>query len=192
MYDAAEITVSDDSHDEAWTDYRDALAGESTMRIVHALTIGLALAAPSLADPPKANDKKPAFKLTADEQAVLDLTNAERKKAELPALKANELLRKAARDHSANMAKQQKLAHVLDDKGPDARIKALGYKFSAMAENCAQGQPTPAEAVSSWMSSPDHKENLLNKQYTEIGVGIAADANGQRYWTQVFARPAGK
>ena len=66
-------------------------------------------------DPPKLDDKKPAFKLSEDEQTVLDLTNAERRKLKLPPLKANELLTKAAREHSANMAKQKKMDHVLDD-----------------------------------------------------------------------------
>lgn len=132
------------------------------------------------------------FKLSDDEQAVLDLTNAERKKQNLPALKANEALTRAAREHSANMAKQQKLDHVLDEKGPDARVKAIGYKYSALAENCAMGQKTPAEAITTWIESAPHKANLLNGTYTEIGIGVAADATGQRYWTQVFAKPLGK
>jgi uncharacterized protein YkwD len=76
---------------------------------------------------------KPAFKLSADEKAILDLTNAERAKENLAPLKANELLTKAAREHSANMAKQQKLDHVLDDKKPDDRLKAVSYQFASMA-----------------------------------------------------------
>jgi uncharacterized protein YkwD len=52
-------------------------------------------------------------------------------------------------------------------------------------------QRTPADAIATWMSSTaGHKENMLNKDYTEIGIGIAADKDGQRYWTQVFAKPA--
>jgi len=134
---------------------------------------------------------KPAFKLSADEQAVLDLTNAERAKEKLAPLKANELLTKAAREHSANMAKRQKMDHVLDDKKPDDRLKAVGYQFTVMAENIATGQHMPAEAIATWMSSTaGHKENMLNKDYTEIGIGIAVDKDGQRYWTQVFAAPA--
>jgi uncharacterized protein YkwD len=160
------------------------------MRRQVALSAIVLWTASTLAQPPKPDDKKPAFKLSKDEQAVLDLTNAERKKANVPALKPNELLTKAAREHSANMAKQKKLDHVLDDKAPDARVKAVGYNFAAMAENVAMGQQTPAEAIATWMSSEAHKTNLLNAQYTEIGMGIAADADGQRYWTQVFGTPA--
>ena len=80
-----------------------------------------------------------------------------------------------------------------DGNGPADRITAAGYKFSAMAENVAMGQRTPAEVIASWMlSTAGHKENMLNSTYTEIGIGIAADANGQRYWTQVFATPLSK
>ena len=165
----------------------------SIIRRFAALVFAGLFAASLAADPPKTDDKKPAFKLTDDEQAVVDRTNAERKKASVPPLKANELLTKAAREHSANMAKQQKLDHVLDGNGPADRITAAGYKFSAMAENVAMGQRTPAEVIASWMlSTAGHKENMLNSTYTEIGIGIAADANGQRYWTQVFATPLSK
>lgn len=161
--------------------------------LITACTASMYWATPTPADPPKADDKKPAFKLSADEQAALDQTNAERKKAQLPALKVNELLTIAAREHSVNMAKQKKMDHVLDDKKPHERIEAIGYKFMAMAENVAMGQHTPAEAVRSWMNSTaGHKENILNKEYTEIGIGIATDSDGQRYWTQVFAKPMGK
>src|SRR3954451_2607533 len=71
-------------------------------------------------------DKKEAFKLSADEQAVIDLTNAERKKADkcLEPLKMNPKLTEAARKHAANMAAQEKLEHELDGKTPSDRAEA--------------------------------------------------------------------
>ena len=67
---------------------------------------------------PKKDAKKDEFKLTAEEKAVIELTNAERKKADkgLEPLKMNPQLMEAARAHAANMAKQDKLEHVLDEK----------------------------------------------------------------------------
>ncbi|NJR62658.1 MAG: hypothetical protein HC769_29995, partial [Cyanobacteria bacterium CRU_2_1] len=50
-------------------------------------------------------------------------------------------------------------------------------------ENVAQGQKTPSEVVRSWMKSPGHRQNILNPNFTEIGVGYS-----QNYWTQVFAK----
>jgi len=123
------------------------------------------------------------------EQKVIDQTNAERKKAELPALKPNATLMKAARSHSENMAKQDMLAHELDGKGPDARLDDLGYKHLAVAENCAAGQRTPEEVVASWMESEPHKANILGEKYTEVGVGLAKTADGKIYWTLLFAAP---
>ncbi len=137
---------------------------------------------------PQKPKPKEAFKPTADEQAVLELVNAERKKENLSPLKINEKLTQAARDHSANMAKQNKLDHTLDEKGPAHRIQAVGYKFSSFAENIAMGQTTPAEVMKSWMESEGHKKNLLG-DYVDIGIGVATDAMGQKYWTQVFATP---
>lgn len=139
-----------------------------------------------------AEEKKPAkdeFKLSADEQKVLDLTNAERKTAGVEPLKANPKLFAAARGHSANMGAKAVIAHELDGKNFDVRIKDEGYKFRAAAENVAMGQRTPAEVVESWMNSAGHKLNMLNKTYTEIGIGVGKDADGRLYWTQVFGTP---
>jgi uncharacterized protein YkwD len=134
----------------------------------------------------KASDE---LKLSEDEQAVLDATNTERKAASLPPLTADPKLTEAARGHAANMAKQDKLDHTLDGHGVDARAKAAGYTFSRLGENIAWNQRTPKEAVAGWMQSPGHKENLLNDQFTQIGVAVAKNVKGERYWVQVFGTP---
>lgn len=68
-------------------------------------------------------------------------------------------------------------------------INSFGLKFSSAGENIAMGQRTPQEVVQAWMNSPGHRSNILNKNFTEIGVGLAKDANGNPYWTQMFIRP---
>src|SRR5438128_8340512 len=83
---------------------------------------------------------KAEFKISEDEQTIVDLTNKARAKEKLSPLKPNEALFKAARAHSANMAKQQKMEHVLDDKNPSDRAKAAGYKYSFIGENNAAGK----------------------------------------------------
>jgi uncharacterized protein YkwD len=136
-----------------------------------------------------ADEKKDELKLSEDEQALLDLTNAERKKADLPPLTANPKLFEAARGHAANMAKQDKLEHTLDGKTLADRLTAVGYKASRGGENIAGKQRAPRDAVTSWMNSPPHKENMLNKNFTEVGLAVAKNANGDRYWVQVFGAP---
>jgi uncharacterized protein YkwD len=133
--------------------------------------------------------KAAAAGLSADEQAVFELSNQERKKAGLPPLVVNEKLMQAARAHSVNMARLNQLEHTLDDKGPGERIDEVKYRHRGWAENVAAGQRTPPEVVSSWMNSEGHKANLLGS-HREFGVGVAKAADGTRYWTQVFATPA--
>lgn len=139
----------------------------------------------------RSEDKE--FKLTKDEEAVLKLTNELRKKEELPELKPNALLAKAARDHSANMAKQGKLEHVLDDKEPADRVAATGYKRAWVGENIAAGRNLkPKGAYDLWFDSPPHKKNMLSDKFEEIGIGIVRSGKGEVYYTQVFGTPRKK
>src|SRR5688572_27249426 len=98
-------------------------------RLATAALFALALLSSVAADDKTEPAKKDVLKISKEEQAVIDLTNAERKKECLDPLKANEALMKAAREHAANMAKQDMLKHVLDDKTPADRVKAAGYKL---------------------------------------------------------------
>jgi len=129
------------------------------------------------------------LKLSDIEKAVIEATNAERRKAELPPLKANQKLVVAARDHATNMAKQDKLEHILDEKSPADRVLAQNYKFLRAGENIAWNQKTPADVLESWMNSEGHKANILHLDYTEIGVAMVENAKGERYWVQVFGKP---
>jgi uncharacterized protein YkwD len=151
-----------------------------------ALVLSLVVAAGAI---PAAADE---LRLTDDEKAVIKLTNAERKKADLPPLKPNAKLFAAARAHAANMAKQDKLAHELDDKTPADRVTAAGYKYSRWAENIGWDYRDPKAAVAAWMDSPEHKANILNEEVTEIGVGVAKNTKGEPYWVQVFGARQGK
>ena len=130
------------------------------------------------------------FKLSKDEEVVLKLTNTLRKKEGLPELKPNALLAKAAREHSANMAKQNKLEHVLDDKEPVDRVVATGYKRAYVGENIAAGKAMPPKGAHDlWLDSPPHKKNMLSEKFEEIGIGIVRSSKGVIYYTQVFGTP---
>jgi hypothetical protein len=129
------------------------------------------------------------FKLTADEQSVVDLTNAERKTASLPPLKVNAKLVATARGHSANMAKENKMEHELYGKSNADRMAAAGYKSIAGRENIGFDFKTPKAMVDGWMKSPHHHDNILADDVTEIGVGIVNDKEGRLYYTQVLGRP---
>lgn len=121
---------------------------------------------------------------------ILELTNQARLKEGRKPLKMNPLLTRAAQGHSENMGKQDKLDHVLDDKGPSDRILAAGYKFSYNGENVAySSELDPKETFEGWMNSPPHKKNILGENFTEIGIALARNNKGEVYYTQVFGTP---
>lgn len=127
---------------------------------------------------------------------VLDLTNVERTKAGLKPLKLNSQLVDAAQDHSNDMAEDDFFSHTgIDDSDVGNRATDSGYQYSTVGENIAAGQTTAEEVVEGWMNSPDHRANILNPNYTEIGIGYehAAEDTGavnyNYYWTQVFGTP---
>lgn len=116
-------------------------------------------------------------------------TNAERKKHGLDALTWNEQLAAVARAHSLDMAERGFFNHYDPDGiSPFDRIKAAGIKYTVAAENIAAGQPSPQKAVEGWMNSEGHRENILNPDLKEIGIGIARGGEYGIYWTQTFAK----
>jgi uncharacterized protein YkwD len=114
--------------------------------------------------------------------AVLCLHNAERARHGLPRLRENARLRSAASRHSARMVGN----HFFDHTTPagftmSARIRGTGYINGAHAwsigENIAWASgrlATAAQIHRTWMNSPGHRANILQRSFREIGIGIAA------------------
>lgn len=126
------------------------------------------------------------------EARVIELINIERANAGLSALSAQGQLGSAAQLHSADMACNNYFSHTgLDGSSSGDRAQRQGYGSSFVGENIAAGYSSPESAVNGWMNSPGHKANILNADYTEIGVGYAFGGNSDygSYWTAVFARP---
>lgn len=124
------------------------------------------------------------------EKEVIKLVNIERANNGLAPLKENWELSRVARYKSSDMIAKNYFSHTSPTYGsPFKMINSFGLKFSSAGENIAMGQRTPQEVVQAWMNSPGHRSNILNKNFTEIGVGLAKDANGNPYWTQMFIRP---
>ena len=134
----------------------------------------------------------PAASLEATVSTVLELTNVERAKAGLAPLRENSRLQLAAQLQSEQMGSASRMDHVLREArypNPADRLAAAKYVWEAYAENVAMGQRSAAEVVSAWMHSPGHRANILNPNYTELGIGYALDATGHPYYAQVFGRP---
>ena len=145
---------------------------------------------PSLIYPGQKLTIPSATSTAALENEVIRLTNAERTKRGLPALKTNWQLSRCARYKSQDMINKNYFAHQSPTYGsPFDMIESFGISMAAGGENIAMGQRTPQEVVTAWMNSPGHRSNILSTAYTEIGVGLAKSKNGTCYWTQMFIRP---
>jgi uncharacterized protein YkwD len=141
--------------------------------------------------PPSANTVIGA--MSALEQAVFTLTNQVRAQNGLAPLAASGQLVTAAQVHSTDMARANVLAHDLPGVAmptPESRAAAVGYDFSWFGENIAYNYADPESVLRGWMQSPGHRENILNPNFTELGVGIAWNGLGEPYYTQEFGRPA--
>lgn len=66
-------------------------------------------------------------------------------------------------------------------------LREANIDYTAAGENIAAGYSTPEAVVEGWMNSKAHRANILNPNYSKIGVGYCADGSGYgSYWVQVF------
>jgi uncharacterized protein YkwD len=132
-----------------------------------------------------------SFSATSNERRAFDLINAERRATGRPQLVWDAELSRMARYHSSNMARRGFFNHV-DRDGLDltGRAAVLGIRgWKALGENIAynQGYDDPTSfAVERWMISDKHRDNILNREFTHAGLGIAEGADGKVFFTQVF------
>lgn len=113
---------------------------------------------------------------------VVDLVNQERSKTGLKPLTTQANLTKVAAAKAADMRQNNYFDHQSPTYGsPFDMMKQFGVSYSYAGENIAKGQRTPAEVMNAWMNSDGHRKNILNANFTTIGV---AYDNG--YWVQEF------
>lgn len=108
------------------------------------------------------------------------------------ALVSSDALQRAALSHAEDMAARRTLSHAgRDGSTPGERATRSGYRWRAVAENIAAGQPTARQVVADWLDSPQHCGNLMSPDYSEMGVAFAIAPQSEMgiYWVQVFAAP---
>lgn len=132
---------------------------------------------------------------TSIESAVLSGVNFQREQAGVAPLQASSALFSAARGHSQDMATNNFFSHTgSNGSSPFDRISSAGFSYSAAAENIYAGNGSnnsAGSAVSAWMGSSGHRENMLNPTYTYAGVGYWCNSNSEYggYFTLNLARP---
>lgn len=101
-------------------------------------------------------------------------------------------LEAAAQAHSRDMAENDYFSHTgPDGVGIQQRVSDRNYAWRAVGENIAAGQASITTAVEGWLASPGHCSNIMNDQFTQMGMA-KAEASGSEYspyWTQVLAQP---
>ena len=121
------------------------------------------------------------------QKEVVRLVNVERSKRGLSELSFNTELSNVATLKSQDMINKNYFDHTSPTYGsPFDMMKQFNISYRTAGENIAKGQRTPAEVVNSWMNSSGHRANILNANFTDIGIGVAKSSNGTLYWTQMF------
>jgi uncharacterized protein YkwD len=157
---------------------------------------------------------QPEIRIPELEQRMHELINVQRKANDQMPLAWDDELSKIARAHSEDMVKRKYFKHI-DPEGltPMKRAAAVGYNVcQLMGENIFQNnlysrvieekkrktsektfdwnspEKIASTTVKSWMDSEEHRQNILNKNYTKesIGIAIAEDEDGKVYITQML------
>lgn len=117
-------------------------------------------------------------------QQVVELVNKERAKAGLSALTIREDVTAAAQVRAVEI--KSLFSHTRPDGTSFATaLKEQDVSYRGAGENIAWGQKTPEQVMEAWMNSEGHRANIMNSNFTSIGVGYY-QVNGVNYWTQLF------
>ena len=119
-------------------------------------------------------------------QQVVNLVNIERQKEGLSPLTIDEKLSAAADIRAKEI--QTSFSHTRPNGSSfSTALKEAGAVYRRSGENIAWGQKSPEEVVKAWMNSAGHRANIMNKNYSRIGVSHVKNAAGTSYWAQLFA-----
>lgn len=126
--------------------------------------------------------------VTTAEKNAVELMNADRRANGLSDLKVSSAVTAVARSHAQDMVNRKFFSHSNPDgKTPSDRLKAAGISYSAVGENIAENTSVQA-AETSFMNSSGHRANILNSNYTTVGIGVAYDSAGNVYVVQDFIK----
>jgi uncharacterized protein YkwD len=164
-----------------------AVSSDPRQAPVYALVLGLSWADHFTAGTAGLDDR------VAVRRELLTRLNHERSERRIPPLRQQPRLDRVAQDYAERMLREGFYEHH-DPTGASVleRVQAIGYSFSMVGENLASGQFTAEQVFDGWLGSPEHRENLLDRDFREVGHGVAhgkGAAGWQVLWVQVFAKP---
>lgn len=177
-----------------------ALGGEPAERAAESKGGGQRVASHDDRAPRGSFDRAPAGSLAdrdysgtkLDAEKALNLINQYRAQNKLKPLKINPQLTEAAKAHSTDLAKWDRISHFgSDGSNPWDRVKRAGYNARLAAENVGTGQVTIEEVFKGWKESPGHNKNLLLADAEHMGIALVhkPDTEFKTFWTLVFGTP---
>ena len=121
---------------------------------------------------------------------VLDDVNARRGQHGLAPVAVSDALVRAAVHQACHMARSGRMSHE-GAKGArlPARLRKVGYRYRAAAENVAFGHRDAGRVVAGWMASDGHRRNILMPSATQAGAAMRQGQNGRPYWALILAHP---
>lgn len=129
--------------------------------------------------------------------SLLQYTNNYRSKSGEVGLTINAQLTAAAQAKANDMVSRNYWSHTSPTgESPWDFITVSQYSYQQAGENLAYGFSNASNTVTGWMNSPEHRGNILNANYSEVGFGIASSPNYQSKGPEIivvaeYAQPAG-
>ena len=115
---------------------------------------------------------------------IFNLLNNERQSRGLTRLGCDVTLSKIAQAHAEDMNRRNYFSHTTPEgKTLKDRLREGGSSYTYVGENVAYGQVSGGEVVRKWMNSPPHRENILRKEFTKMGIGASG-----KYYVLILAK----
>ncbi len=135
--------------------------------------------------PNQPGTEEPSISLNEQEAEVVRLVNEQRAGQGLSALTVDANLQKVAQ------VRAQEQTTLFSHTRPNGTscftaLDENDVAYMGAGENIAYGQTSAAQVMNDWMNSAGHKTNIMNPNFTKIGVGCYQDNNGVLYWAQEF------
>ena len=118
-----------------------------------------------------------------EEKETIRLVNNERAKAGIAPLEMDLSLMQSCNIRVEELTMQ--FSHTRPNG--ESCFSVIAFESKASGENIARGQTNANSVMTSWMNSEGHRDNILNPNFTHIGVGYKLE-NNTAYWVQLFAK----
>lgn len=182
----ARFIINDYTFDSSFHEFIGDYNGDGEVRLIDAVEISQEILKNVINDQNIESDNK-----NKEINEVLKLVNKERTAAGLKSLTLDNSVCKAAQKRAVEISTKNNFSHTRPDgRSCETVLDDMKISYSHWGENLAVGQTTPKEVVDAWMNSEGHRKNILNPNFTKIGIGYYYNSSTQYkyHWSQMFIK----